>query len=47
MSSSFIADTSEQKTDSSVVIVLNEDGSVCLDEQTLQKLFGESESLGY
>ncbi|XP_059480576.1 death-inducer obliterator 1 isoform X2 [Neocloeon triangulifer] len=38
MSSSFVADTSEQKQDGSVVIVLNEDGTVSLDEQTLQKL---------
>jgi hypothetical protein len=40
MSSSFVTDTSEQKADSSVVIVLSDDGTLCLDEQTLQKLFG-------
>ncbi|CAB3368135.1 Hypothetical predicted protein [Cloeon dipterum] len=39
MSSSFVADNSEQKPEQgSVVIVLNEDGTVSLDEQTLQKL---------
>jgi len=48
MSSSFVADdTPEQKSDSQVVIVFDENGTVCLDEQTLQKLLGKYIELNY
>lgn len=42
MSSTFVADTTDDcKTDNTLIIIVNNDGTISVDQETLQNLLGE------